>query len=143
MDPKTPKPKKPRKPKIEKSERELVEAYAQKVLNAATSTMVDRKDLHAIVAGHGTEVRKTATMLAMDRDFYFSVVFQTADQKYQFLEALAAKLNLPLETSADEAVDIVNGLKLAAALDIPLKLEKPISYPVSDVQLLPFVLDTE
>ena len=128
---------KPKKVKAEPTERELVERYAKKIINAAKSTMVDRKDLHDAVGG----IRKTATMIALDKDFYFSLVFQTADQKYAFLKAFGEKFGLKTETAESEAVDMVNGVKFAGALGIELKKEPLHGFPTPDVQLLPFVLE--
>lgn len=75
--------------------------------------------------------------LWMDTDFFFSVVFQSAEQKYEFLQ----KLKVLVEKN--DQVQIVNGLELAKHLGISLKSETTKEYPTGNLDLMPFILDNE
>ena len=133
--PKEPKPPKP--PKIEKTEREIVEGYAKKVIDGkiARGHYDKRFEWHKRLKGN------TSKDIWIDNDFYFSVVFQSGEQKYQFLKEFAERLGVEiLET---EQVKIVNGLELAAKMNIAIKSESALPYPYGDLSLRQFTLDAE
>jgi len=141
-DPKPKKEKKPKEPKPKKekvvvSEEELVKKYANRVIkNQVYHGRVDQNKFQGLE--HDRSVSKN---LWLDTDFFFSVVFQSSDQKYIFLEALAEKFNLDI--GEEGGIQIVNGLILAKALNIELKLETTKPYPAGNIDLMPFVLDEE
>lgn len=123
-------------PKIknpEPTESELVHRYVNRTIkNEMYHGRVDKQKFQGL--DHTHTVSKN---LWMDKDFYFSVVFQSSDQKMEFLRQLKA----PVES--DDICQIVNGLKLAEMLGIKLKLETTKAYPTGNLDLLEFVLDNE
>jgi DNA polymerase III epsilon subunit-like protein len=128
--------KKPKIEKVKKSEKDIVLSYADKVIGGKVSRgHVDKR--FEFTKKEGTVNKE----LWLDNDFYFSVVFQSSDQKYQFLDFLAEKLKLEIEK--DEQVSIVNGMKFAEALNVPIKKEVANSFPYGNIDLLPLVLDAE
>jgi hypothetical protein len=126
---------KEKKVKETKSETQLVHEYVAKVVRGKQSR------------GHVDErfafTKQDATVnknLWLDTDFFFSVVFQSEAQKYAFLKAAG----WPLSPQEEEGqIQIVNGLKLAQALGVKLKIEKRLAYPQGDLELRPFVMDME
>jgi len=129
----------PKRPKVIKSEEQLVKEYADKIINGkiARGHYDKRFDWHKRNEGN------TNKDLWLDTDFFFSVVFQSSEQKYQFLKQFCEKFNIKVETSEDEKIEIVNGVKLAQNLDIAIRKESMLEYPYGDIDLRPFVLDNE
>lgn len=132
------KEKKPKQPKVALSETELVKRQAKKMLKdiyrvQASSVSVDKK-----TSSEGVHVWK-------DSDFYFSVVFQSARQKYEFLDAINKKFNLNIENikTSDDIISIINGLKFAENLNIKLSNEKAADYVYANLELAQLVLDGE
>jgi hypothetical protein len=127
------KPKPPKPPKVVKTEAELVREYATRVVRghmAAGRVENNRfNDLH--------NSRQTGKDLWVDTDFFFSVVFQSQRQKYEFLKQLGAPIDDKIQ------VQIVNGLELAKLMRITLTPEVPKPYPTGNIDLMPFVLDNE
>lgn len=80
-----------------------------------------------------------------DSDFYFSVVFQSAKQKYEFLEFFSKKFGLGLDSvkSNDEIIQVVNGIKLAEKIGLDLKVETSPPYPYPNLELKEMALDNE
>lgn len=128
----------PKSKKPAKSEEELVKLYVDKVIRGKVSRgHIDQRFEY-------TKSDKTVNKdLWIDTDFYFSVVFQSADQKYEFFKALTEKFgNKALEIEDDGQIQIVNGLILAKTLlGLDLKLETARPYPTGNLELMPFVLD--
>jgi hypothetical protein len=133
-----PKPdKKPKAPKEEPTERELVHKYVNRVImNQIYHGRIDDDRFAGL-----KQDKAVNKNLWMDADFFFSVVFQSSEQKYQFLEGLKAKLGVEFD-SMDE-IQIVNGLLLAKAFGIELKEVESKDYPTGNIDLMPFVLDNE
>jgi hypothetical protein len=126
------KPKPPKKEKVVKTEEQLVREYVDRVIGGK------------IARGHVDDrfayTKKESTVnkeLWMDQDFFFSVVFQSFEQKYAFLEALK------IDTELCERVQIVNGIKLAEKLGVKLKKEVARPYPYPDLDLREIILDDE
>lgn len=118
-----------RKPK---TEAEIVQQYANIIISKSRTR------------GHITESTDSINKnVWMDGDFYFSVVFQSADQKYQFLEQFCRMFKVNIEDYKDSQIQILNGLKLATSLGIALKKEIAIEYQYGDPELIPLVLDNE
>jgi hypothetical protein len=130
--------KKPRKPKDEKTEEQLVHEYVNKVIRGKQSRgHVDQRFEYTKT---GTAVNKD---MWLDTDFFFSVVFQSSEQKYKFLEAVQKLFKFELEDFYETQVEIVNGLKLAQSMGIDLKKESAREYPYGSLDLRPYVLDDE
>ncbi len=128
-------PFKEKKPKQEASESELVRRYVNRTIK--------NSEYHGRSTLQGRETKTGANKnLWQDNEFYFSVVFQSLEQKLEFLEKFLPASVDP-ELSHRGTIQIVNGLKLAEALGITLKLETRRDYPTADIDLKPFVLDTE
>lgn len=118
--------------KATKSEAEIVRSYANRVIK--------NQQYHGRIADKFKglkQERSVSKNLWMDDDFFFSVVFQSSEQKYEFLKQLG------VEVDKEGTIQIVNGLKLADKLNIALKLETTKDYPTGSIDLKPFVLDTE
>lgn len=127
-----------KKPRIKKTETEIVHTYVDKIIKGKVSRgHVDKR------FGYTKSAQKRNKDLWLDTDFYFSVCFQSAEQKYEFLDALFKKTGVKVETSPDDQIQIVNGLKLSEALSIPIQKETMLDYPYGDLDLRPFVLDNE
>lgn len=123
---------KAKKPKIVKTEEQLVHEYVDRVIGGKIARgHVD--DRFAYTKKDGTVNKE----LWMDTDFFFSVVFQSYEQKYAFLEALK------VDTEIFERVQIINGLKLAKLLGIELKEEKARPYPYPSLDLREIILDDD
>lgn len=116
--------------KQKKSESELVHQYANKVIEGKASRGHTDKRFN-YTKREGTVNKE----LWLDVDFFFSVVFESAEQKYEFLK----QLKVPVDE--EERVQIVNGLKLAEKLGIKLQREKRMDYPYGSLDLRPFVMD--
>jgi len=120
------------KRRSQKTEQQLVHEYANQVMDrkASRGHYDKRFDWHK---------RDGATNkdLWFDSDFFFSVVFQSEAQKYEFLSKLS------WQTDDFEQVQIVNGLALAKKLGIDLKPETALPYPYTDLELRDLVLDSD
>lgn len=130
--PKAPKP--PKEPKVEKTSEQLAREYADRIINGK------------IARGHTDKrfayTKKDSTVnkeMWIDTDFFFSVVFQSLEQKYEFIKKVAWKT----EVDHDSKIQIVNGLDLAKQMGIELKKETAQDSPYASLDLLPFVLDNE
>lgn len=132
------KPKAPKAPKQEKTEAQLVHEYANAVIGKS-ATRGQTSDKFEGMKKEGT-INKD---LWLDTDFFFSVVFQSADQKYKFLEGIRRIFKFEVEQMDESQVQIINGLKLANVMGIPLALETRKPYPCGDLELKEFVLDYE
>ncbi len=130
-----------KKAKVQKekpSEKQIVEKYVNRVIkNQVYHGRVDAKKFK------GMEYKTVSKKLWMDNDFYFSVVFQSHEQKYEFINALKEKYGDKIDVDNDYEVQIINGLLLAEAFGIKLKKEMTKKYPTGNIELLPFVLDNE
>ena len=81
-------------------------------------------------------------------NFFFSVVFQSKKQKYDFLEAVEKFLKekgiqLQIDEGYGYPVQIINGYILARQFGIDLKEEISREYPLGDKRLKTLALDTE
>lgn len=130
------KPPKEKKPKEKPSEIELVKRYANQVIAKTKTRNFDDRNID-LIKNEGTTNRQ----LSMDTEFYFSVVFQSSKQKYEFLDAIRIKFGLQNEFTDQEKIQVVNGLSLAKSLGIELNIEKSQNYPIGDLELRPYVLD--
>ena len=120
--------------KAEPTEAELVRKYANRVI---------RNDQYH---GRGKIVeyeKSVSKNLWMDQDFFFSVVFQSSEQKREFLKFLISKFNYSVEDKENYSIQIINGLELAKSMGIELKTEESKDYPTGNLDLMPFVLDPE
>lgn len=128
------------------SEETLVHRYVNRTLNNQRNHgRVDNKKFKDLAYEH-----KVNKNIWMDNDFYFSMVFESSEQKYKFLEALgfyeedAEEMKL-----ANRNVRIINGLEFANRLKdkgVNIELEEVQAidnYPKPDLALLPYVLDNE
>ena len=132
------KPPKIRKEKIVKSESQLVHEYVDRVIGGKVARgHVDDRFAYTRKAG---TVNKE---LWLDTDFFCSIVFQSFEQKYEFLEALAKKTGVIADLDDASQIQIVNGMDLARRLGIELKRETRAAYPIPDLELRPFIMDDE
>lgn len=123
----------------EPTEEELVKKYVNRVIK--------NQQYHGRINSEnftGLEYEKSVSKnLWLDTDFYFSVVFQSRAQKFEFLEKWEQS-HSAIENEADDSIKrmmIVNGLLLAKALGIQLKEEFSKDYPTASLDTMPFVLD--
>lgn len=127
--------------KAEPTESELVHKYVNRIIkNQQYHGRIDTEKFA------GLEYEKTVSKnLWLDTNFYFSVVFQSAAQKMEFLEKWEAFSDQLVgeSMSSISKLQIVNGLKLAKALNIELKEETTRPYPTGNIDLMPFVLDDQ
>ena len=124
------------------SEEELVRKYAKRVImNDRYHGRVDKKKFKGIA-----KTESVNKNLWMDTDFFFSVVFESAQQKMEFLKKSGL---IKLIEKADEAflegdqVQIINGIRFAKSMGVELSAESRREYPVGNLDLMPFVLDNE
>lgn len=127
-----------KKNKPKPSEEELAHRYANKIIDGK----IARGHFDERFKWHKRE-SKTNKDLWLDTDFFFSVVFQSQEQKYQFLDFLKEKFGIKDDTKPGDQIQIINGLELAAYMGLALKKENMIPYLGGDLDLRPFVLDTE
>lgn len=132
-----PKVKKPRNKKEPVSETETVRKYANGIIHR----QITRGHAHKSMQSLGPS-KTTNKDLALDTDFFFSIVFQSARQKEQFLKAFCEKFSIGID-AVKERVQIMNGMKLAAALQIPVTKEQMDKPPYGSLDLRPYVLDNE
>lgn len=122
----------------EPSEEELVLKYVNRVImNQAYHNRIDQSKFE------GLEYKSNTKNLWMDTDFYFSVVFQSSKQKFEFLEKWE-QIHKALEDEDEQQLNkfkIVNGLRLAEALGISLIPETVKDYPTGNLDLMRFCLD--
>jgi len=127
----------PKKPKEVPSEKQLVHNYVNRIIkNQEYHGRIDPSKFEGL-----KQQRTVNKDLWKDTEFYFSVVFQSTEQKYQVLDALQKLFNL--EVDLYEKITIVNGLSLAKSLNVPIVHESSRPYPMGSLDLLPFVLDPE
>ncbi len=129
------------KVKSEPTESELVHKYVNRIIkNQQYHGRIDTDKFQ------GLEYEKTVSKnLWLDTNFYFSVVFQSTRQKMEFLEkweAFSDKL-VGESMSSISKLQIINGLKLAKALNIELQEETTRPYPTGNIDLMPFCLDDQ
>lgn len=121
------------------TEEEIVRKYAKRVImNQSYHGRVDAEQFK------GMAKKDTVNKgIWMDTDFFFSVVFQSQDQKVEFLKKLN-QAEITEEISEGRVIQIVNGLELAKHLGIELTIyEHREEYPLADMSVAPMVLDTE
>lgn len=138
LDQEEKKKKKVKKPKQEKSESQLVHEYVDKVIKGKASR--GHTDQRFGYTKKETAVNKD---LWMDTDFFFSVVFESEAQKYDFLNGLRKIFKFEVDGMDDSQVQIINGVALAREMKIELKQETSLNYPIGPLDLRPFVLDDE
>lgn len=120
--------------KAEPSEEELVKKYAKRVMmNSRYHGRVDGEKFKGL-----KKESKENKNIWLDDDFYFSVVFQTAEQKNEFLAKAGLMVYDGVTTNK-----IINGLEFAESLNIELKKETTRKYPTCDIDLMPYILDNE
>lgn len=78
-----------------------------------------------------------------DKDFYFSVVFQSAAQKHRFLAFLGEKFGITTETVFDGSPRILNGMKLAENMGLKLNPERTEEFPLANLDLKDIILDDD
>lgn len=121
-------------PKPQKSEAELVRQYAN-IIMAKQRTRGMIADKFQDMKG-----QKPNKDLWQDSDFFFSVVFQSKDQKYQFLERLEEMFPLNANDRGD-TIQIINGIRLAESMGIELRKEIANDYPTGNIELRDLILD--
>lgn len=87
--------------------------------------------------------KKVNKNIWMDNQFYFSVVFQSADQLGKFIDELGITVEEQQEIAVGGTLKIVNGLKFAEKLGISIEKIKAENYPLANLELMPYVLDNE
>lgn len=125
--------------KPEPTEAELVRKYTNRVIkNQIYHGRVDNEQFKGLE--HDRTVSKN---LWMDTDFFFSVVFQSSEQKCEFLKKVMQKFEGTIEPDENYSIQILNGLDLAKCMGIELKPETTKEYPTGNLDLMPFCLDNE
>lgn len=130
---------KPKKEKIVLSELELAEKQAARMfrdmkrLQKTQDTSSDKKD------------QRSNVDLWKDTDFFFSVVFKSAAQKYAFMEKFSELFKLGLEEvrHGDRVYSIFNGIKLADNLNIKIPVENNPEFPYPNLEMRELALDSE
>jgi hypothetical protein len=118
-----------------KTETELVQQYAKIIMDKQTTRgmLSDKfKDM---------EKQTPTKNLWQDNDFFFSVVFQSRDQKYRFLDFLHEKFNITSNDNGTMSIQILNGLKLSEAMGLELKKEVANDYQPCNLELKDLILD--
>lgn len=130
--------KKERKPREKKivSEEDLV-------IKEANRLMTHVENLRDTTKSSDKKLNVTNTDLWLDSDFYFSVVFQSSQQKYKFLTKLKEMFSLDIDTSDDNRIQIINGLKFGESIGVDFSKEKPLQYPYPDLELRKLALDDD
>lgn len=67
------------------------------------------------------------------------VVFQSSQQKYDFLNLLFEKYNISVEN--DWSIQIINGVQLAENMGLKLKKEVAAPYQCANIELKDLILD--
>jgi len=125
-------------PKPPKTESQTVREYANTIISKQS-----RRD-HVGDKFEDLKMKKaTNKQMWRDQDFFFSVVFQSRDQKYEFLEALGKMFNIDVNYYGQNTLQVVNGLKLAKSMEIPLENELVYDYPCGNIEVHGFILDEE
>lgn len=131
------KEKAPKKPREERTEAQIVAAYAKKIMEKA-------KSRNQMPKTHKDMVEFTPSKdIWQDKDFYFSVVFQSAAQKHKFLAFLGEKFNISTETNFEGSPRIVNGLVLAKNMGLEIPLERTEEFPLANMDLKDIILDDD
>lgn len=134
----TDKPKKEKVKKEKKSEAQLVQEYCDRIINGKKSRgHIDNR--FAYTKAEGTVNKE----LWRDIDFFFSVVFQSKAQKYEFMAFIEEKFGFEFDEEIGHQIQIVNGLRLSESMGCVLKQEKSMPYPYGSLDLKPLVLDQE
>lgn len=122
----------------EMSEEDYVKRYAARVIaNEGYHGRIDGKKFSNLAN------KKTVNRaLWMDTDFYFSIVFQSSTQKDKFLKEFTEKMGLNVEGVKEGGIQILNGMALAGVLGIDLEPETSKDYPLPDLDVREFVLDS-
>ena len=129
---------KEKKEKIVKTEAELVNEYVGRIINGKKSRgHVDER--FAYTKADGTVNKE----MWRDQDFFFSVVFQSKTQKYEFMAFIEEKFGFEFDEEIGHQIQIVNGLRLSESMGCVLKQEKAMPYPYGSLDLKPLVLDNE
>ena len=113
-----------------KSEADTVSKYAIRVIN--NQKYHGRTNL---------EYKAASKNIWMDTDFYFSVVFQTKEQKDLFVKEYFNKLGI--KTDYEGGIQIINGMRLAEKIGVKLENAESKDYPLADIDLKDLVLDHE
>lgn len=131
------KEKKQPKPREERTEAQIVAAYAKKIMEKAKSRNMMPKT-------HTDMVEFTPSKdIWQDKDFYFSVVFQSSAQKAKFLAFLGEKFNLTTSSEFEGSPQIINGLSLAKSMGLELKPERSEDFPLANMDLKDIILDRD
>lgn len=136
---------KPKKEKVVKVKKEKIPVSEKELLEKQAARMLKDMDRLQQTQDPSKKTSTTAVDIWKDTDFYFSVVFQSAQQKYEFLEQFSKKFGLGVDEvkSSDEVFSIVNGIKLSQKLGFNIRLEKKPSYVYPDLELREMALDAD
>ena len=121
-----------------KTEKELVHQYA--------NIIISKQKTRGMVKDSFKDIRekKHNKDLWQDANFYFSVVFQSYEQKFEFLKKLNRKFPIPEDDMSEiNTMNILNGLVLAKVLGIDLNKEIANNFPLGNIELKDLVLDDE
>lgn len=130
---------KPKKEKVVLSEIDLATKQAERMhrdmmrLQKTQNGSADKKD------------ERSNVDLWKDTDFFFSVVFKSAAQKYAFMEKFSEIFKLGLEEvrHGDRVYSIFNGIKLSERLNIKIPVENNPEFPYPNLELRELALDGE
>lgn len=132
------KPPPEKKEKVEKSEGELVHSYVKRVMDGKKSRgHIDER--FAETKADGTVNKE----MWRDQDFFFSFLFESAAQKYQFIEQFEKLFALEFDEEYGHQIQIVNGYELGKRMGFTMTKEESLPYPGADLELKPLVLDNE
>lgn len=123
--------------KKQKTEADIVRQYAKIIIDKQRTRGMITNDFKHL---KGKTPNKN---LWQDPDFFFSVVFESYEQKYKFLDFLIQKFNITAENSDEVNIQIINGLKLAESMGLKLEKELPGDYPTGSLELREFILDND
>jgi hypothetical protein len=121
------------------TEEELVKKYVNRVMNNEKyHGRIDTDKFEGIAYE-----KKENKNLWMDNDFFFSVVFESAEQKIDFIDSLGVDLEDAENYHESGRVSIINGIKFAEKLGVKLEREKSSNYPTGNLDLRPYIMDNE
>ncbi len=127
-----------KEPRQVKTETELVHEYVNSIINGKKSRgHVDSRFAYTKAIG---TVNKE---MWRDTDFFFSVVFQSKAQKYEFMAFIEEKFGFEFDEEIGHQIQIVNGLRLSEVMGKSLAIENAMPYPYGSLELKPLVLDDE
>lgn len=125
------------KPREERTEAQIVAAYAKKIMEKA-------KSRNQMPKTHRDMVEFTPSKdIWQDKDFYFSVVFQSSAQKHQFLAFLGEKFGITTDSPFEGSPRIINGLVLAKNMGLELRPENTEEFPLANMDLKDIILDSD